>query len=192
MEETEMVALIRDGVAGPDGVWADLGAGTGNFTFALRSLLGPTGVIYAVERDARALAAQRARLEQEPEGATVHLVQADVVTQPPMLPLLDGILMANLLHFVADPLALLCRLHGWLRPGGRLLVVEYEQAAPLPWVPHPVPLARLVELAQAACFGDVTQVGLRRSPSSGRVMYAASIGGDATPYASASRSMLPA
>jgi hypothetical protein len=34
MEQHEMVALIRDGVPAQGGVWADLGAGTGNFTWA--------------------------------------------------------------------------------------------------------------------------------------------------------------
>lgn len=168
-----MVALIRGGVAEPGGVWADLGAGTGNFTFALAALLGPTGVIYAVDRDAKALAAQRARLAVAPLAAALHLVQADVVAQPPDLPPLDGILAANLLHFVADPLALLRRMQRWLRPEGRLLVVEYEQSTPIAWVPYPMPLARLAEVGAEAGFGSVTQIGSRRSPSSGRVMYAA-------------------
>jgi ubiquinone/menaquinone biosynthesis C-methylase UbiE len=175
MEQDEMVALIRGGVEGPSGIWADLGAGTGNFTFALRALLGPRGTIYAVDRDAKALAAQRTRLANAPQGAPIRLVQADVVTQTPALPALDGVLMANLLHFVVDPLPLLRRLHSWLRPDGRLLVVEYEQSVPIPWVPHPMPLARLAELAQEAGFGQATQVGLRRSPSSRQVMYAACI-----------------
>ena len=34
MERSEMVALIRAGVPGSGGVWADLGAGTGNFTWS--------------------------------------------------------------------------------------------------------------------------------------------------------------
>ena len=173
MQHHEMVALIQKGLDAPGGVWADLGAGTGNFTFALRDLIGPTGVIYAVDRDARALAAQRTRLAHAPEGAAIHLVQADVVAQPPELPPLDGILMANLIHFVRDPLALLRRLHGWLHDDGRLLVVEYDQSTPLPWVPYPVPLARLAKLAREAGFGPAMQVGSRRSPRGGQAMYAA-------------------
>jgi SAM-dependent methyltransferase len=132
-------------------------------------------VIYAVDRDAKALAAQRARREHAPDGAAIYLVRADVVTQPPDLPLLDGILMANLLHFVADPPALFRQVRRWLRPDGRLLVVEYEQAAPIPWVPYPVPWARLVELAADAGFDSVMQIGSRRSPSRGDAMYAALI-----------------
>ena len=39
-----MVALIRGGVPRAGGVWADLGAGTGNFTWALAELIGPQGM----------------------------------------------------------------------------------------------------------------------------------------------------
>jgi ubiquinone/menaquinone biosynthesis C-methylase UbiE len=167
-----MVALIRQGVPQPGGVWADLGAGTGNFTFALRELLGPSGVVHAVDRDAKALAAQAARLARQPAGAALHLHQADVARLP-ALPPLDGILMANLLHFVRDQAALLDRLRSLLLPAGRLLVVEYEQHGPLPWVPFPVPFARFAELAEAAGYAPARQVGSRRSASSGRGMYAA-------------------
>ncbi len=167
-----MVDLIRGGVPTTGGTWADLGAGTGNFTWALAELLGPTATIYALDRDARAIAAQERRLRDEPPAATVIPRQADVL-RPPGLPPLDGILAANLLHFVRDQVGLLRRLRSELRPGGRLLVVEYEQALPIPWVPHPLPLSRLVAVAREAGFQPPARVGLRRSPSSGRVLYAA-------------------
>lgn len=170
-----MVALIRGGVAGAGGTWADLGAGTGNFTWALAELLGPAGTIYALDRDARAIAAQESRLQREPPAATILPRQADVL-RPLDLPPLDGIQAANLLHFVRDQAGLLRRLRDHLRPGGTLLVVEYEQALPIPWVPHPLPFARLQALAQGAGFAGLAQVGTRRSPSSGRVLYAATLG----------------
>jgi trans-aconitate methyltransferase len=167
-----MVNLIRGGVPATGGTWADLGAGTGNFTWALAELLGPTATIYALDRDARAVAAQERRLREEPPAAAVIARQTDVL-RPLGLPPLDGILAANLLHFVRDQAGLLQRLRTELRPGGRLLVVEYEQALPIPWVPHPLPFARLASLAHEAGFQPPTQVGMRRSPSSGRVLYAA-------------------
>jgi ubiquinone/menaquinone biosynthesis C-methylase UbiE len=171
MDHDEMVALIRGGVPAPGGVWAELGAGTGNFTWALAELLGREGTIYALDRDARAIAAQRARLESAPPRAVVIPRQADVA-RPLDLPPLDGALLANLLHFIRDQEGLLRRLAGHLRPGGRLLVVEYDQALPAPWVPFPVSFARFATLAQAAGFAAPAQVGTRRSPSSGRGMYA--------------------
>lgn len=74
-----MVTLIRGGVPEPGGVWADLGAGTGNFTWALAELLGPAGAIYALDRDARAIAAQQARLRSGPPLATIIPRPADVL-----------------------------------------------------------------------------------------------------------------
>lgn len=167
-----MVALIRGGVPAQGGVWADLGAGTGNFTWALAALLGPAATIHALDRDARAIAAQHARLRDDPPGAAIHPRQADVL-RPLELPPLDGILAANLLHFVRGQAGLLRHLREQLRPGGRLLVVEYEQAFPIPWVPHPLPFARMAQLARAAGFEALAEVGMRRSPSSGQILYAA-------------------
>jgi trans-aconitate methyltransferase len=162
MTHAEMVALLRDGVAVPGGTWADLGAGSGNFTRALRQLVGPQAVIYAVDRDAAAL-----------QGQTDALVVRADFTQPLDLPPLDGILMANALHWIRQPAPLLVRLANRLRPAGSLLLVEYAVDAPRSYVPFPVPYARFETLAQAAGFTAVRQVGARRSPSSGITMYAA-------------------
>jgi ubiquinone/menaquinone biosynthesis C-methylase UbiE len=170
MEHAEMVALIGGAGVGAGETWADLGAGTGNFTRALAELIGPGGSVYAVDRDARALDAQRARGDA-PGAAQIVLRQGDA-TQPLALPQLDGALLANLLHFIRDQEVLLRRVAGYLRPGGRLVVVEYDQALPIPWVPFPVPPARFEELARAAGFEGVRRVGYRRSPSSGQGMYA--------------------
>lgn len=166
-----MVALIRAGVAGAGGIWADLGAGTGNFTWALRELLDPQGTIYAVDRDARAVARQRDALRQAAPGARIVPIQADL-TQRLELPPLDGVLMANALHFIRDQEGLLRRVAGWLRPGGRLVLVEYDTRRPIPWVPFPVPSDRFPQLAAAAGLTGGPLIGTRRSPSSGSVMYA--------------------
>ena len=106
-----------------------------------------------------------------PGAAPILVRQADA-TRPLDLPPLDGVLLANLLHFIRDQEGLLRRLHGQLKPGGHLLVVEYDQSLPIPWVPFPVPFARFEALAREAGFEAARQVGYRRSPSSGRGMYA--------------------
>jgi ubiquinone/menaquinone biosynthesis C-methylase UbiE len=49
MNHADHVALLRAGVPGPGGVWADLGSGAGAFTLALADLIGPTGQIYSVD-----------------------------------------------------------------------------------------------------------------------------------------------
>lgn len=167
-----MVALIRAGVAAQGGVWADLGAGTGNFTWALRELLGTGDTIYAVDRDARAIARQHELIAEARSGATILPVQADF-TRSLALPPLDGVLMANALHFIRDQPALLARIITHLRPCGRLLLVEYDVAGALPWVPFPVPFERFQQLAADAGLPPPVLTSTRRSPSSGIVMYAA-------------------
>src|SRR3712207_5600619 len=171
MDHGEMVALIRGGVPGPGGTWADLGAGSGNFTRALAELLGPEGTIYAVDRDARSVNRQRAAVAQG-KAAVIRPKEGDF-TRPLDLPPLDGVLMANALHFVSDQAAVLASVAAYLRPGGRLLLVEYDVRAGVGWVPFPVPFERFQLLAAPAGLSTPTLVGSRRSPSSGIVMYAA-------------------
>ncbi|MEP7189667.1 MAG: class I SAM-dependent methyltransferase [Roseiflexaceae bacterium] len=172
MQQSEMVALIRGGVPGPGGTWADLGAGTGNFSWALAELIGAQGTIYAIDRDAKAIRALHQRIAQAAPGTTIIPQQADL-TRPLDLPTLDGVLMANALHFIRDQDAALALVAGYLRPGGRLLLVEYDLRSRLPWVPFPVSLAHLAQLAAAAGFEPPTEIGRRASPSSGTAMFAA-------------------
>ncbi len=74
MDHIEMVALIRGAIETPGETWADLGAGTGNFTRALRELLGPQGTIYAVDRDGKAITSQRTALAH----AATHQAQRSI------------------------------------------------------------------------------------------------------------------
>src|SRR3982074_3185469 len=124
--------LLREGVDGTGGpgshrgqVWADLGSGKGAFTLALADLLGAGAVIHSVDRDERALNAQREAVGARFPEVSVEYRQADFAGDVD-LPPLDGVLMANSLHFVEDKEPVLARVSGWLQPGGRLLVVEYD------------------------------------------------------------------
>lgn len=171
MNFTEMVALIRgafreDETGRVGGVWADFGAGTGNFTRALGELVSTDAVIYAIDRDARDLAQLSEQVSSE-----VRTVAADF-TQPLDLPLLDGAIMANALHFVRDQRAVLARIRDYLKPGGRIILVEYDMKLPRSYVPFPVSETRFGALMAEAGFGENEIVGRRKSPSSGVTMYA--------------------
>jgi ubiquinone/menaquinone biosynthesis C-methylase UbiE len=91
--------LLRPGVRGPGGLWADLGCGDGIFTTALHTLIRPGGVIYAVDKNQNALRALVRNLAESYADAQVHPHKADF-TSPLELPALDGVVMANALHFV--------------------------------------------------------------------------------------------
>ena len=148
MDHLEARKLIRDGVASKDSIWADLGAGAGTFTCALAGLLKPEGTVYAVDKSEQAVRTLR-RLGAAEGGATIRPLQGDF-TGPLELPALDGILMANALHFTEDQARVLRQIVDYLRPGGRLLLVEYDHTRANRWVPFPVPWARDVRRAGPA------------------------------------------
>lgn len=149
MDHADHVALIRDGVLGAGAVWADIGSGSGAFTLALAELLGAGGSIYSVDRDEGALTAQaRAMSERFPQVELRQLV-ADF-TAPLELPEVDGIVMANSLHFVRHKQPVLRRIRDQLRDGGRFVLVEYDTDHGNPWVPHPTSYSSWVGLAEAA------------------------------------------
>jgi ubiquinone/menaquinone biosynthesis C-methylase UbiE len=171
MEIHEAVDLLRDAVGKSTGNWADLGAGTGTFTLALAELLGghAGSTIYAVDDDAGAVRALGAL--PAAGGTRIVPIKADF-TRPLELPslgggLLDGILMANALHFVRDASGVLSRLTQTVRTGGRVIVVEYDQRRASRWVPHPIPASSWPTLAAAAGLVDATITATRPSMYSG-------------------------
>ncbi len=173
MEDSEAAELIRGGVQ-HGGTWADLGAGPGTFTRALAALLGPEGAVYAVDRDARILGWLGSAARPVAGGARVEPLVADFSDELG-LEGLDGVLAANALHFVpgADQERVLGLMVSYLRPGGALLLVEYDQRRGQPWVPHPLPPERFAELAAATALGEPREVGRRRSRYGPKDMYAA-------------------
>jgi ubiquinone/menaquinone biosynthesis C-methylase UbiE len=164
VDHADHVALIRGGVPGPGGRWADLGSGAGAFTLALADLVGPTGSIVSVDRDSNALREQARALVARSPAVSVQQVVADF-TRPLDLTDLDGVVMANSLHFVAprEQAAVLRLVAGYLRPAGRLILVEYDADRGNPWVPHPISSARWPAVAATAGFGS-TRI-LHRVPS---------------------------
>lgn len=169
MDHADHVDLIREGVS--PGVWADLGSGGGAFTLALADLLGPGGRIHSIDRDGGALRRQRQAMEARFPAAAVEYRQADF-TRPLELPELDGIVMANSLHFVRRKEPVLAAVRGHLRPGGRLVLVEYDTDSGNPWVPHPLSYGTWERVAAANGF-EATRLLLRRPSRHAGAMYSA-------------------
>ena len=170
MDHRDHVALLRDGVMGPDpdaghpATWADIGAGEGAFTLALADLLGPGATIVAVDRDAGALRENARRMAGRFPGTTLITRVADL-TGPLELPVLDGLVAANSLHFVArdGQVEAIRGLATHLRPGGAFVVVEYDADRGNPWVPNPFSAGSWEALATAAGLADARTIG--RVPS---------------------------
>jgi SAM-dependent methyltransferase len=164
MNHDDHVALLRGGLDQPGGVWADFGSGTGAFTLALAELLGPTGVIYSIEQDRSTLAQQERSLRERFPGSIVHYCAADF-TRPLRagVPALDGIVMANALHFHRRQEPIVQLLKSYLRPQGRFILVEYNIDQGNSAVPYPVPYRTWEELAQQCGFTHVQLLKTRPS-----------------------------
>ncbi len=157
MQEAELVGLLEKGVPRGPARWADLGSGEGAFTTALAKLLGPGAHITAVDRDRGALDALRREMGSHPETG-LAIVVADFTRQLELRDL-DGVVMANSLHFVRNKQPVLEAVRSMLRPGGRLIVVEYSTDRGNPWVPHPFSFQSWERMSAEAGFLGTELIG---------------------------------
>jgi SAM-dependent methyltransferase len=156
------VALLRSGAEFGGGVWADFGSGTGAFTLALAELIGPRGVLHSIERDEYAVRQQQRAMHDRFPDLRVHYHIADF-TRPirDSVPPLDGLVIANALHFHPQPEPIVKLLKSYLKPGGRFIIVEYNVEHGNSAVPYPISFQRWEQLAQRAGFQH-TQVLVTR------------------------------
>ena len=163
MDHADHVDLLRAAVE-PGGTWADIGAGTGAFTLALAELLGPAGRVVAVDRDRGALANNAFTVAARFPGVTLRTLVADFAGTLD-LPVLDGLVAANSLHFVPRDrqVEVVRALGAHLRSGGVFVVVEYDTDHGNPWVPHPFRYESWMDIATAAGLAEIRRMG--RVPS---------------------------
>lgn len=154
MNHADHVDLLRLADLSSGGTWADFGAGSGAFTLALRELVGPHAEIYAVDKDLRALRdLEKAHRERFTTSQNVHTVRADfsgMLSLPP----LDGIVMANSLHYFKDREKILRHIRSFLKLNGALLLVEYNVDSGNMWVPYPLSFETFRILAPRVGFSE--------------------------------------
>ncbi len=164
MDHRDHVALLRGGIPGQGGTWADIGAGEGAFTLALAEVLGPGARIIVVDRDAGTLRANAEAVGARFPATTLTTLVADL-EHPLELPALDGLVAANSLHFVPRDrqVAAIQSLAAHLQPGAPFIVVEYDADRGNPWVPHPFSMRSWERLAAEAGLEGTIEIG--RVPS---------------------------
>jgi trans-aconitate methyltransferase len=154
--------------------WADLGCGSGLFTHALASLLQPGSTIYAIDRQSL-IKPQTTKGQVTIQPLKLDFIKSDLAGDAG-LHHLDGILMANSLHYVKDKPNLLNRLSTSLNPTHCLLIVEYDTDQPVStWVPYPLSFNALTTLVQAAGYQTITLLAERPSLYGRSNLYAALI-----------------
>jgi len=148
--------------------WADLGCGRGLFTRALATRLGAGSTVFAVDRSNNFEAGDIG------QAVNIRLVEADFVSDALPFDRLDGILMANALHYVKDKNDFLEKGLAYLGGKGKWIIVEYETARANRWVPHPVNFEQLKALFAASGAKNIQKTAERPSVYQGS-MYSAVI-----------------
>ena len=149
MDHRDHVNLLRAGIVESGGLWADFGSGDSAFTLALRELVGPDAEIFSIDKDRGRLAAQERAMRVQFPQSHIHYLPTDF-SKSLDLPPLDGIVMANALHFFRDKEPVLRKIIAYLKPGGRFILVEYNVDSGNLWVPHPISFATFQALAPRA------------------------------------------
>lgn len=151
-EERTDLLLERLPLSGDD-VVADLGAGTGYFSLPIARRV-PDGRVLAVDIQPEMLALIESRMASE-GVANIELVLA--TEQDPRLPpgAVDLVLIVDAYHEFAYPREVMQAVFAALRPGGRVVLIEYRAEDPAVWIK---PLHKLSE-AQARL--ELEAVGLR-------------------------------
>jgi trans-aconitate methyltransferase len=155
MELQQAIALIQNKyiISGSPQVWADLGCGSGLFTKALANELAAGSIIYAVDENKAAL--------QQIESAgnvLIKTVHADFANDQLGFQNLNGVLMANALHFVKDKIQCIQKLAAYCSAQHSFLMVEYDTDTPNPWVPYPLAFASLKRLFEQCGYTFIHKI----------------------------------
>jgi len=112
----------------PGEIIADLGSGGGYFTFKLAKAVAPSGKVYAVDVDKDMIELISKRLKEE-SGNNVETILA--TPTDPRLPQtgVDLIFTVNTYHHIADRSAYFANARKYLRPGGRIAIIDLDRRA---------------------------------------------------------------
>lgn len=138
----------------PGQVACDIGAGPGFFALRLARAVGERGTVFAVEVEPRIIEVLRQRIE---DAGARNVVPVLGLPGDPLLPLrsCDVILMVNVFHHVQERVGYLQRLARSLRPGGRIVNVDFHKRE----LPVGPPVDQKISREQF--LGDAQRAGLR-------------------------------
>ncbi len=151
----------------PDSVVADIGAGDGDYSIALAARLSGAGRVIATELEEE----ERAEIEAAAKSAgadRVEVVAAQTAATGLPAACCDAAFLRDVFHHITEPEPFLASLFETIRPGGRLLLIDFPPSFWLAWftpegIPedrggHGIPIELLTREAEAAGFVRIRTV----------------------------------
>ena len=145
----------------PGATVADVGAGTGYFTFRIAEQVGPAGRVFAVDLQQEMLDALKERAAQTGAANVIPVLSGPVETGLDAASV-DLVFAANVVHEYRDLGEALSEFSRVLKPGGRLAVVDWkpEQTPAGPPLDHRLSPERILAAARAAGFSTADRLDL--------------------------------
>ena len=137
----------------PDARVADIGAGTGYFTFRIAPVV-PEGRVYAVDIQPEMIEIIRERIRRRAQKNVIPVLSN---AKDPMLPdgTIDAVLLVDAYHEFAYPLEMMRSITRSLRPGGRVFLIEYRGED------RRIPVKPLHKMTQRQAIREMQSAGLR-------------------------------
>lgn len=146
--------LLLEGLALKPGMTvADVGAGTGYYTWRISPLVGDGGKVYAVDVQPEMIRMIRERMQQRGTGNVVPVLASATDTRLPPASI-DLALMIDVYHELEYPAEVLDSIVRSLKPGGRVVFVEYRAEDPA------VPIKPLHKMSEAQIRKEASRHGL--------------------------------
>lgn len=157
--------------------WADLGCGSGTFTEALSAVLPSYSLIEAVDKSFPLLSS----IDSADRNTEIKRHRFDFLNHSWPFKELDGILMANSLHFVKEQHAFIQKTIPLLKKNHRWIIIEYEMKRASTWVPYPLSFEQLSKMMYELGADKVSQLAEYDSLYGNGKMYSALVSFIPTP-----------
>jgi len=122
-------SLLRQLALAPGMTVADIGAGTGYYTWQLAKLVGPGGRVYAVDVQPEMISMLDSQTAKRGVPNVVSVLGTETTVKLPLASV-DLAIMVDVYHELAYPSEVLNSIVGALKPGGRVVFVEYRAEDP--------------------------------------------------------------
>ncbi len=137
----------------PDERIADIGAGSGYYTFRM-AREAPRGKVFAVDIQPEMLDIMQQRIEEE-GIENVELIRGSETSPKLTANSVDLVTMIDVYHELSHPRETMQNIVSALRPGGRFILLEYRMEDPT------VPIKRLHKMSEEQAVREMESVGLR-------------------------------